>query len=193
MSKILMVSSGLKHSHSYIEPYLKRLNVYLTERDATVDIRNAMTFDERTFFSYDQIIFVFMNNMDCIPSSTLEIFQKLEDQKKNNQEVYAVIICDEYEPEKCNISEKILKKWCEKENLIFKGTLKIGSGLIIMKSVSKFAVSSILLKFSSKVIEHQDVNMKFTLFSLKKFLKKGNNYWFSEMKKKRKEMLKMDR
>lgn len=192
MSKILIISSGLKHSHAFIEPYLKRLDVYLTERDATVDIRNAMTFDERTFFSYDQIIFVFMNHMDCVPSSTLEIFQKLENQKKSQQEVYAMIICDEYEPEKCDISEKIVRKWCQKENLIFKGALKLGSGLVIMKSVTKFAVSSMLLKFALKIIDHQDVSMKLTLLSLKKFLKKGNHYWFAEMKKKRKEMVKMN-
>lgn len=183
MSKILMVTSGLKHTQSFLEPYTRRLNSFLTRKGATVDIRTAQTFDERTFFSYDQVIFVFINTLESIPSSTLEIFEKLENQKKTNQEIYAMIVCDEYEPEKCNHSKRIIEKWCEKENLLFKGSFHLGSGLVIMKSPRRFSVVSQIEKFASKIILHQDVQMSFTLFSLNGFIRLANQYWHYEMLK----------
>lgn len=187
MSKILIINSGLKHTYSYLEPYMRRLDVFLKKNHAVVDIRDINTFDERTFFSYDQIIFVFLNTLEGIPSTTLEIFQKLENQKKNYQEVYTMIVCDEYEPGKCNYSMRIVKKWCEKENLQFKGSFLLGSGLVIMKSIRKYGVVAQIEKFASKVVSHQDVNMSFTLFTLSSFIKMGNYYWKNEMNKKRKE------
>lgn len=192
MSKVLIINSGLKHTDSYLEPYIKRLNVFLKKRQAVVDIRDILSFDERTFFSYDQIIFVFMNTLESIPSTMLEVFYKLETQKKDHQEVYAMIICDEYEPEKCDHSKKIIKKWCEKEGLQFKGSFHLGSGLIIMKSFRKYGAVAQIEKFATQICKHQEVNMSFTLFSLNSFIKMGNYYWQSEMNKKKKELKKMN-
>lgn len=187
MSRVLVVNSGLKHTDIYLEPYIRRLDVFLRKNNAVVDVRDIHTFDERTFFSYDQVIFVFLNTLEGLPSTTLEIFDKLHNQEKNNQEIYAMIVCDEYEPEKCNYSKKIIKKWCEKEKLIFKGSFHLGSGLVIMKSIRKYGVVAQIEKFVSKIINHEDVCMQFTYFSLSSFVKMGNYYWKSEMNKKRKE------
>ena len=94
MSKILLLCSGLKHTSEYVQPFLKRLEVYMGSKCDCLDVRNAVTFDERTIFEYDQVIFIFTTTMNSIPSSTLEIFYKLESQVKKGTEIYAVIGCD---------------------------------------------------------------------------------------------------
>ncbi|WP_050636699.1 hypothetical protein [Candidatus Stoquefichus sp. SB1] len=191
MAKILLVSSGLKHAQEFVEPFLKRLEVYLSGHDdCVIDVRNAANFDERVFFEYDQVVFLLTIALDSIPSSTLEIFEKLENQLKNNTEVYALIACDEYEPEKCNLSEKIIKKWCEKENLQFKGSLKIGSVLFIMKSASKFVVSNYIKSFASAILKHEETHSKVTMLTDKIFMKTANKYWNKEIRKKHKEKAK---
>lgn len=192
MSKVLLVSSGLKHTHEFVEPYIKRIYSYLNKKGSVVDLRDTASFDERTFFSYDQVIFVFMNALDSIPSSTLEIFERISKAETNHQEIYAMIVCDEYEPEKCDHSKKIIKKWCEKENLQFKGSFHLGAGLIIMQSLRKFTVTMMIEKFVNKIINHQDVKINLTVFSLNSFIKDGNRYWHNEMKKKRREINKMN-
>lgn len=192
MSKILMVTSSLKHANDYLEPYTKRLDVFLKKKNAIVDIRDASSFDERIFFSYDQVIFVFVNTLGGVPSSMLELFQKLENQPKNHQEIYSMIICDEYEPETCDSSMKIIRKWCEKEDLVFKGSFHLGSGFVIMKSMRKYGVVAQIEKFANKILKHQDVFMQFTLFTLNNFIKMGNYYWQVEMNKKKKEVKKMN-
>jgi len=191
VNKILIINSGLKHSQSYIEPYLKRLEVYLKEEDTIVDVRNIMTFDERTVFAYDQIVFLFLITIDSIPSSTLEIFSKLENKKMEHQKIYSVIICDEYETEKCDLSEKIMRKWCEKKKLKYHGSLKLSSGLLLMKSIQKYSVCSLLKKAAKDIAGGNHLDVKTSLMTLKVFMKKGNQYWVKEMNKKRKEMKKM--
>lgn len=186
MAKILLISSGLKHAQELVEPFLKRLEVYLSSQSDCVDVRSAATFDARAFFEYDQVVFVFSTALDSIPSSTLEIFQQLEGHPKNHTEIYAIIACDEYEPEKCNISEKIIKKWCERENLQFKGTLKIGSFLFIMKSASKFVVSNYIKNFASAILKHKTVDLKVTMLTDHLFMKTANKYWNKEIRKKQK-------
>ena len=101
MSKILILSSGLVNNHQYLLPFIQRLESYLKKSCDLVDIRHVKNFDERTFFEYDQIVFVFMIAMNSIPSTTLEIFEKIEEYKNSNQEVYALMLTDEYECEKC--------------------------------------------------------------------------------------------
>lgn len=187
MAKILILCSGLKHTQTYISPFIERLEVHLSRNSDCVDIRNIMTFDERTFFEYDQVIFVFLPALDSIPSSTLEIFQKLEGQKKNNTEVYAMIACDEYETEKCDLSEKIIERWCEREHLHYKGSLKIGSVFFIMKTASRFIVSNHIKNFASAILNNEEFYSRVTVLTEKMFMKKANQYWEKEIKRKKKE------
>lgn len=190
MSKILLINSGLRHAQDFVEPFLKRLEVHLTSKSDCVDVRNASTFDERTFFEYDQVVFVFSIAMNCIPSTTLEIFQKLENQPKNHTEIYALMACDEFETEKCHLSEKMIAKWCDKENLQFKGSLKIGSCLFIMKSVSRYVAASYVKDFAIAILKHQDIHSGVTMLSDKIFMKTANKYWMKEIKKKHKQKMK---
>lgn len=187
MSKILLLSSGLKHAQNYADPFLERLEVYLTHQCDCVDVRNTKSFDERTFFQYDQVIFIFFTALDSIPSSTLEMFHKLEGQKKENQDIYSLIICDEFETEKCDLSEKIVKQWCQTENLNYNGSLKIGSGLFIMKTASRFIVSKYIKDFAGAIVKRNEYYSRVTLFNENVFMKKGNQYWSKEIKKKKKE------
>jgi len=190
MSKVLLLSSGLKHTQEFTDPFLRRLEVYLSSYLDCVDVRNILTFDERTFFEYDKVVFLFMTAMDCIPSSTLEIFQKLEKQNVNKVDIYALIACDEYETEKCDVSEKILQKWCEKKDYRFKGSLKIGSTLIIMKSTSKYIVSNYIKKFAQAIMNNQEAHLRVTVLTEKRFLKRANKYWYKQVKKTKKEKAK---
>jgi len=187
MSKILLIHSGLKHAQEFTDPFFKRLEVHLLSQCDCLDVRNTATFDERTFFEYDQVVFVFTVAMNCIPSTTLEIFQKLENQPKQQTEIYALIACDEYETEKCQLSEKILKKWCEKENLQFKGTLQIGSCLFIMHSLSRYVVAKYIKDFAMAIVKHQEVHSQVTMLTDKIFMKTANKYWNKEIKKKHKQ------
>ncbi len=65
-----------------MKPFLSRLEGYLNEHCDYLDIRYASRFDERTFFQYDQVVFSFPVALNSIPSSTLEIFERLEKQPK---------------------------------------------------------------------------------------------------------------
>lgn len=182
MSRILILSSGLANSHQYVTPFIERLEVYLKKSSDFVDIRNVKNFDERTFFEYDQVVFVFMCAMNSIPSSTLEIFEKLENSPKDNTEVYALILSDEYECEKCDYAHKVVENWCLREGLNMKGTLKIGSSLVIMQSVHKFVTSNRIKQFADAIIAHEDSSLKDTLFSQTTFLTKANQFWNREIK-----------
>lgn len=190
MAKILLINSSLKHAQNFMKPFLQRLEVYLDGRCDCLDIRHVSSFDERTFFEYDQVVFCFFVALDSIPSSTLEIFQRLENQPKNQTEVYAMIACDEYEPEKCDISERILQQWCQREQLIFQGSLKIGSAFFIMKSLSRFVVSNEIKNFSQAILQHQKVTKKTTMITDKIFMKTANKYWNKEIQKIQKEEMK---
>ena len=57
MAKILLLNSGLKHTQTFMKPFLSRLEVYLDDRCDCLDVRHVSTFDERTFFQYDQVFF----------------------------------------------------------------------------------------------------------------------------------------
>lgn len=186
MPKVLLLSSGLKHVQEFTNPFLKRLEVYLSSHLDCVDVRNIMTFDERTFFEYDKVVFIFMIAMDSIPSSTLEIFQRLENQASNKIDIYSIIACDEFETEKCDLSEKILKKWCEKKKYQYKGSLKIGSALVIMKTTSKYVLSNYIKKFANAIIHGEESYLKMTVLTEKSFLKKANRYWNKQIKKTKK-------
>ncbi len=183
MDKVLLIFSGLENSKQYVNPFLKYLEVYLEKKNVCVDTRDLNTFDERTFFEYNQVIFVFMTTLDSVPSSMLEIFKKLESQDKSHAEVYALIACDEYESEKCDLSEKIIKNWCCRENVKYKGSLKIGSTLFIMRTVCKFIVANEIKKFVSSICKHENVSLNVTLLNESMFMKKANKYWDKEIRK----------
>ncbi len=185
MSKILILNSGLSHSHEYLSPYIERLQSYLKKTTEVVDVRNVRNFDERTFFEYDQIVFVFMVAMNSIPSTTLEIFEKLKTNTKPHQQIYALILSDEYECEKCDYAHKVLSNWCKRENLFMKGTLKIGSALVIMDSAHKFVTSNRIKQFADVIVNKEDAHLSDTLFSEKTFLTKANQYWNKEIKRYR--------
>lgn len=187
MAKILIINSSLKHAQDFVDPFVQRLLVHLSKEAECVDVRTTNSFDERTFFEYDQVIFAFMTALDSIPSSTLEVFQKLEGQPKNNADVYALIACDEYETEKCDLSQKIIEKWCEKENLHFRGSLKIGSVLFINKSASKFVVANYIKGFAIAILKQAKVYSRVTMLTENIFMKTANKYWNKEIKKKSKE------
>lgn len=166
-----------------MKPFLSRMEAYLNEHCDCLDIRHVSTFDERTFFEYDQVIFLFLTALNSIPSSTLEIFERLESQPKGKMEIYALIGCDEFEPEKCDISERILQNWCRKEKLQYMGSLKIGSILFVMKTISRFVVSNEIKKFAQAIINHQEFCSKTTMLTDHLFMKKANQYWNKEIKK----------
>lgn len=183
MAKILLLNSGLKHTQTFMKLFLSRLEGYLNEHCDYLDIRYASRFDERTFFQYDQVVFLFPVALNSIPSSTLEIFERLETQPKGNVEVYALIGCDEYEPEKCDLSEKIIKNWCQREHLKYKGSLKIGSIFFIMNTMSRFVVCNEMKKLAQAIIHHQEFYSQTTMLTDRIFMKKANQYWNKEIKK----------
>ena len=183
MSKVLILNSGLSMINQYVTPFVTRLETHLRKTSEVVDIRNITNFDERTFFEYDQIIFVFMLAMNSVPSTTLEILNKLEGCTKSNQEVYAFILTDEFECEKCDYAHKVLKNWCNKEQLNMKGTLKIGSALVIMNGSHKFVTSNRIKQFADAIYKHEECKFTDTLFYQTTFLNKANYFWKKESKK----------
>ena len=183
MSKVLILSSGLIKSHQYVLPFINRLESHLRKSCEVVDIRNVINFDERTFFEYDQVIFVFMVAMNSLPSSTLEIFERLEKCKMKNTEVYALIATDEFECEKCDYAHKVIKNWSDKAHLQMKGTLKIGSALVIMQSTHKYVTSNRIKQFAGNIVNHEESSLTDTLFYQTTFLNKANQFWNKEIKR----------
>lgn len=190
MSKTLLINASLKHARDFVGPFLHHLEVYLNKQgEGVVDVRDYDTFDERTFFEYDHVVFVFMTSLNMVPSSMLGILNKLEGQTKQTR-VYSLIVCDEYEPEKCDLSQKILEKWCEKENCSYQGTLKIGSGLFIMKTTVRFIVSSHIQSLAKAIKNDDSYVSQVTVPTMSHFMRNANRYWTNEIKKKQKEILK---
>lgn len=183
MSKVLVLSSGLLKSHQYLSPFITRLESHLRKHNEVVDIRNITSFDERTFFEYDQVVFVFMVAMHSIPSTTLEIFEKLENCKMSHAEVYALIATDEFECEKCDYAHKVLMNWCQKAGLKMMGTLKIGSAFVIMQSSHKYVTSNRIKQFAECISNHEECKLTDTLFYQTTFLNKANHFWKKEAKK----------
>lgn len=188
MDRVLLINSGLKHSSIYVDPYLRKLKIFLEEEGNIVDVRNILSFDERTVFCYDVVIFLFLNTVDSIPSSTLEIFDKLESIELKEQLIYSIVLCDEYETEKCDISDKIVELWCKRRDIQYKGCLKIASVMVINKTIQRFPVTTMLKNASKTISNHQQLNSKITLLTLKNYLKVANKYWIKQAKKRQKEM-----
>ena len=63
-----------------------------------------------------------------------------------------------------------------------KGTLKIGSSLVIMNSSHKYVTSNRIKQFASAIINHEEASLTDTLFSQTSFLTKANQFWIKEIK-----------
>lgn len=183
MAKRLLISSGLEGTKEYVKPFLNRLFIYLSKHCSVVDIRDINTFDERSFFEYDQVVFVFFIALDSIPSSTLEIFKKLEGYDKKDTQIYTMALCDEYEPEKCNLAVRTIKQWCIKENMKYMGALKIGAALYLLNDTSRLVVANKIQEFAGAMIQERSIELKVSMLSQKKFLKQANKYWYKGIKK----------
>ena len=187
MNKILLINTSLKHGCQFVEPFLHRLEVYLSKSDCVIDVRDASNFDERTFFEYNTVVFVFFTSLNMLPSTMLEVLNKLEGQTQRIH-VYSMIVCDEYETEKCDLSEKIIQQWSLKEHCSYQGTLKIGSGLFIMQTASRFIVANHIQDMAKKILNQEAYFSQVTVLTMNKFMRVANRYWTSEIKKKQKEI-----
>ena len=190
MNKILILYSGLKESQMFMNPYIDYLRSYLDVDHQYIDIRDSQSFDPRSLFEYNQLILVFMTTMNSVPSTTLEIFDKLESIDQPQLEVYAMIACDEYEPEKCSLSQRIVQNWCHRQKFQYKGCLCIGSALFILQTYCKFLVANNIKKFSNVIHENQEATLQVSLLNERTFMKHANKYWKKEIKNYEKKLKK---
>ena len=107
------------------------------------------------------IVLAFPLYVDSPTSITLKFFDYIIDNKINieNKNIYVIINCGFREGEQNITALNIIKRWCNKVNAIYKGSILIGAGEIVGKKNYKFISKKALNKlnqFSMNVINKED-------------------------------------
>ena len=88
----------------------------------------------------DVLVLAFPLYIDSPPSNVLEFLDYLYDEKINveNKSLYIIINCGFREGEQNITGLNIIKRWCEKKKILYKGSILIGAGEIVGKKQYKY-------------------------------------------------------
>ncbi len=90
--------------------------------------------DPRDLLASDALVLAFPLYVDALPAHLLSYLESLEpvlSDKKAEIPLYALVNCGFYEPEQCRVALRILRRWCEKQGLIWGQGLAVGGGPMI--------------------------------------------------------------
>ncbi len=96
----------------------------------------------------DVIFLAFPLYVDSPPSTVLKFLDCLYDEKINveNKSLYTIINCGFREGEQNITALNIIKRWCEKKKILYKGSILIGAGEIVGKKQYKYICRKALKK-----------------------------------------------
>ena len=119
----------------------------------------------------EAVIFAFPLYVDSPTSITLEFLDYIIDKqiKLDNKIIYLIINCGFREGFQNITAVNIMKRWCEKVNAIYGGSILIGAGEIVGKEKYKFVSSKALKKlkdFTDIVKSKQKCNEIITTMDL---------------------------
>ena len=96
----------------------------------------------------DVLVLAFPLYVDSPPSIVLNFLDYLYDERidVNNKSLYVIINCGFREGEQNITGLNIIKRWCEKKKILYKGSILIGAGEIVGKKQYKYICRKALKK-----------------------------------------------
>lgn len=127
-----IIKSNSENFLNYISDYLDKCIIYNIKKDNFEDIIKSITIS-------DTIVLAFPLYVDSPNTYTLKLLDYMYDNnigsKKN---LYVIINCGFREGEQNITALNIIKNWCNKLNINYKGSILIGAGEIVGKPEYKF-------------------------------------------------------
>ena len=128
-SKVGLSNSG--YFLNYISDYLDKYIIYNIKRDNFEDIIKSINMS-------DTIVLAFPLYVDSPNTYTLKLLDYMYENNIGNKDLYVIINCGFREGEHCITALNIIKNWCNKLNINYKGAILIGAGEIVGKPEYKF-------------------------------------------------------
>ena len=168
---------------NYISNYLNKYIIYSIKKDDFKDIIESIKLS-------DTIILSFPLYVDSPNTYTLKLLDYMYDNKiGHNKNIYIVINCGFREGEQNLTALNIIKNWCNKLNINYKGALLIGAGEIVGKKEYKFITRKArkkLKEFSLYIKDNKKINDIITSMDLlnnKIYCFLANRSWTRNAKK----------
>ncbi len=154
--KVLMINGSPKASGSVSEELIRRYAEYSRQESDVIHVTedSPLPYLASSLNSYDALIFVFPLYFDGLPSAVLRFLNTAETRVYRNEiPVYAIVNCGFHEGEQCETALKILKNWCRRTGLLWKGGAGIGAGPALL-AMSGVPSGNGPLKCLAKVFDH---------------------------------------
>ena len=179
-SKVGISNSG--NFLNYISDYLDEYIIYNIKKDNFEDIIKSIN-------TSDTIVLAFPLYVDSPNTYTLKLLDYMYDNNIGNKDIYVIINCGFREGEQCITALNIIKNWCNKLNINYKGGLLIGAGEIVGKSEYKFITRKArkkLKEFSLCIKDKKrsnDIITSMDLLNNKLYCFLANKSWTKKIKK----------
>ena len=179
-SKVGISNSG--NFLNYISDYLDEYIIYNIKKDNFEDIIKSINMS-------DTIVLAFPLYVDSPNTYTLKLLDYMYDNSTGNKDIYVIINCGFREGEQCITALNIIKNWCNKLNINYKGGLLIGAGEIVGKSEYKFITRKArkkLKEFSLCIKDKKrsnDIITSMDLLNNKLYCFLANKSWTKKIKK----------
>ena len=187
MYTLINGSSKIKKSNSgnflnYISDYLDKYIIYNIKKDNFEDIIKSINIT-------DTIVLAFPLYVDSPNTYTLKLLDYMYDNSIGNKDLYVIINCGFKEGEHCITALNIIKNWCNKLNINYKGSILIGAGEIVGKTEYKFITKKArkkLKEFSLCIKDKKrsnDIITSMDLLGNKAYCFLANKSWTKKAKK----------
>ena len=178
------INSNSSYFLNLLSDHLNKFCIYNLKKDKYEDILENIKLS-------DVIVLSFPLYVDCPTSLMLEFLDYIYDNNINisNKKLYVVINCGFREGKQNITALNIIKNWCNKNNLLYSGSILIGAGEIVGKSKYKVICRSALKKlsyFSNKVSQKQnceDIITTMDYLNNKIYVLLANKNWNKRCKK----------
>ena len=187
MYTLINGSSKVRESNSgnflnYISNYVDNYIIYNIKKDNFEDIIKSINMS-------NTIILAFPLYVDSPNTYTLKLLDYMYDNNIGNKDLYVIINCGFREGEHCITALNIIKNWCNKLNINYKGSILIGAGEIVGKTEYKFITKKArkkLKEFSLCIKNNKKSNDIITTMDLlcnKAYCFLANKSWTKKAKK----------
>ena len=167
---------------NYISDYLNNYIIYNIKKDNFEDIIKSINIS-------NTIVLAFPLYVDSPNTYTLKLLDYMYDNNIGNKDLYVIINCGFREGEQCITALNIIKNFCNKLNINYKGSILIGAGEIVGKNEYKFITRKARkkLKEFSLCIKNKkrsnDIITSMDLLGNKTYCFLANKSWTKKAKK----------
>ena len=175
-------SSNSEYFLNYISDYLDKYIIYNIKKDNFEDIIKSIN-------TSDTIVLAFPLYVDSPNTYTLKLLDYMYDNNIGNKDLYVIINCGFREGEQNITALNIIKNFCNKLNINYKGSILIGAGEIVGKPEYKFITRKArkkLKEFSLNIKNKKrsnDIITSMDLLGNKTYCFLANKSWTKKAKK----------